>query len=131
MSLRASVACALALFVASPAHPAAPPVPRVDALGDPLPAGALARLGTTRFRQSDQVNVVAISPDGKLAAGVSCSAEIHLWEVPSGKPRGILRGHREQVGLLAFSPDGRQLVSTDELSSRGEVRLWDVAKAKA
>src|SRR5262245_19758066 len=33
-----------------------------DALGDPLPKGAVGRLGTIRFHHGDQINVVAYSP---------------------------------------------------------------------
>jgi WD40 repeat protein len=115
-------ACLLALFAASVAHPAAPPPPRVDTLGDPLPRGALARLGTTRFRQRE-CNALAISPDGTLAAA-SDDGKVRLWALPSGRAWGVLDD--ADVTSLAFSPDGRSLASSDGRL----VRLWNVAEKK-
>src|SRR5262249_16894975 len=51
-----------------------------DQYGDPLPQGALARLGTMRLRHHEQVRGVAFSPGGKILASISMDEAIHLWD---------------------------------------------------
>jgi WD40 repeat protein len=43
------------------------------------------------------------------------------------KPKTSLRGHKDQIDAVAFSPDGKTLVSG---SKDGTVRFWDVATGK-
>src|SRR3974390_741051 len=45
--------------------------PATDAYGDPLPAGAVNRLGSLRWRHEGEAGSVAISADGKLIATTS------------------------------------------------------------
>ena len=48
-----------------PAWPGEAKPTRVDSLGDPLPAHAVNRLGTTRWRQGWSIVRLGYSPDGK------------------------------------------------------------------
>jgi WD40 repeat protein len=105
-----------------------------DLLGDPLPDGALARIGTLRFRCPFDLFQLTFSPDGKLLA-VAGGDGLHLWEFPSGKeclhiiPAGGAPNDptRHTVTAVEFSPDGKTVaVGAPDAS----VRLWDVASGK-
>src|SRR5262249_19109265 len=59
--------------------------PKTDFYGDPLPPGAIARLGTVRLRQGGQVECMAFAPDGKtLLTGGGAETAV-LWDVKTGK----------------------------------------------
>jgi RNA polymerase sigma factor (sigma-70 family) len=87
---------------------------------DPLPPGALARLGTPRFRVGSVVYSVALSPDGKLCAGGGFGSS-HVWDTATGKELEPLRldDHKWRA-CVAFSADGKMLLTGD---SAGVVRL--------
>jgi hypothetical protein len=92
-----------------PAMPETLPT-RTDSYGDPLPPGALVRLGTVRFRpccRNGSGDLFAFTPDGKglLTAG-GRDKPISLWERETGK---LLRrfGDFPNFCDAAFAANGR------------------------
>jgi WD40 repeat protein len=93
------------------------------------------------FGDSRYINTVAFSPDGsKLASGggesQEPSCEIDLWKVALGGLWGTLREPNldkqdmNKVLSLAYSPDGKTLVSAGGDNSRYVIKLWDVTTLK-
>jgi WD40 repeat protein len=74
-----------AALAGSAAAPAAPVPVRADRDGEPLPAGALARLGTLRWRHGTNVSHVAFLPDGKAVLTASQDGIVRLWDRQTGK----------------------------------------------
>lgn len=100
--------------------------PRTDRYGDPLPAGAIARLGTRRLRGCQ--GPVVFSPDGKyvVAAGGEGNTRAIFWDLVTGRRVKALTA-KGTIGRLAFSPDGKLLAAANAgyFSS-----VWDVATGK-
>jgi RNA polymerase sigma factor (sigma-70 family) len=101
-------------------------VERVDALGDPLPPGALLRLGSTRLR-GESAAAVAFSPDGTWLASGGFDRHVRLWDPKTGKEVRTLLGPPRGVWALAFSARGKLLAGAglDKV-----VYLWDPATGK-
>jgi WD40 repeat protein len=88
--------------------------------------------------QSDRgkVNALCFSPDSLTLATASDGpgfgesngdkGVVRLWDPRTGQQRLSLAGHHSHVHDVAFSPDGRQLLSASKSSSgAAELLLWD------
>ena len=67
---------------------------------------------TASFRHETIVVAAAVSPDGKFLATGGWDKAITLWSLETEKPIRVLSGHTGEIHALAFSPDGRLLVSS-------------------
>jgi hypothetical protein len=71
---------------------------------------------------------IAFSPDGRtVAAGTNegaGSGKVVLWDRASGKEIARLKGHQGYILGVAFTPDGRRLITT---STDTTALVWDVA----
>ncbi len=87
-----------------------PAAVRKDLYGDPLPIGALQRLGTMRFQHTFVVIGTAFSPDGRILASVGDNEVLKFWEIPGGRRRGRWQNEGARwTGPVTFSPDGKTL----------------------
>jgi WD40 repeat protein len=59
----------------------------------------------------DRVNSVTFSPDGKRIATASEDKAVRVWDLASGKELVAPRRHRAVVWSIAFTVDGKRLVS--------------------
>jgi WD40 repeat protein len=115
--------------------------PKVDRYGDPLPPGAIARLGTLRFRAPDEANAIAFAPDGKTVA-IASRGGLFLFDADSGQRikrlgEAVFTGNLQN--RLAFSADGKRLAAwgrvmmSDEkgyLRPKRTVHVWELASER-
>jgi RNA polymerase sigma factor (sigma-70 family) len=137
---------------AQPAQAAEEKKAGTDLYGDDLPPGAVARMGTLRWRHGGAVTFVAFLPDGKGLLTASTDGTLRLWDVDSGKEvrrfgqaqaaaggvgggfGGIAAGGAivvsSNVGLgnsgLALAPSGKVLAT----SAGNAVTLYEVDTGK-
>jgi WD40 repeat protein/tetratricopeptide (TPR) repeat protein len=72
------------------------------------------------FKHNGDVFDVVFSPDGRYLATGARDRTARIWEVATGQPVHAPLNHSETVVRLAYSSDGRSLVTT----SRHLVRIW-------
>jgi WD40 repeat protein len=101
------------------AAPQAPMPVRTDLYGDPLPLGALQRLGTVRLLHNRDADFVCFAPDGKtLASATGHGGPCRLWDVATGQQL------REMRLAHWVAPDWKIWASAD---NQGTIHLWDGA----
>jgi WD40 repeat protein len=84
-----------------------------DSNGDPLPAGAVARMGTDRLRHGSSRGLLAFTPDGKGLVSSGLDGVIHFWDAETGKELRRFKTLPQQVQNAALSPDQRLLAAID------------------
>ena len=97
---------------------AAQGIPQVDALGDPLPRGAVARIGSQRAWIGEGSSRVIFSPDGKYITATSAfiRLSLRLWDANTGKVVRRLKelDPRRFATRVAFSNDSTMIASVDD-----------------
>src|ERR1700735_3060800 len=78
---------------------------RTDRYGDPLPKGAVIRLGTVRFNHP-LASSIDFSSDGRFLASGGADKRIRLWNPNTGKEIRILEGNSSSPSIIALSADG-------------------------
>ncbi len=105
--------------------------PTVDALGDPLPKGALMRMGTQRFEYPSNVLELALSPDEQTVVATGQGSLLIAWDAKTGKERW--RANTRELGLdppaasygwraIAFAPDSRNFYTP---ARNNRFLVWD------
>ena len=70
-----------------------------------------------------KIQQIALDPKGTRLVSADEEGTILLWNVSTGKPQSLLKGHNASLTALAFSPDGMRLISGD---ASGVIYLWDL-----
>jgi WD40 repeat protein/TolB-like protein len=79
-----------------------------------------------------KINSLAYSPDGLFFVSASYSRtmggrgveynKVSIWNAETGQETLVLEGHTSVVNSVAYSPDGRQIISG---STDGTIKIWD------
>jgi WD40 repeat protein len=103
-------------------------IAQTDRYGDPLPKGAIGRLGTTRLQHGSPVHDLAFLADGKTLASLGCdnNGAVQLWDIATGKEIRHYRLSDARQTSAFFSPDRKLVVVLNDAG----YRLLDTATGK-
>src|SRR6266404_1808952 len=96
--------------------------PRTDRTGDPLPSGALARLGTLRSdgkqpnphaAEDNAIWQIEYAPNGKCLAVWRRSGTIEVWQAAPWRPTRTLEPKQGRFLSMAFSPTAQTLTTAE------------------
>lgn len=99
--------------------------PARDSLGDPLPGGAVQRLGTTRMRFAGGVSDYTYLEDDRAA--VQLGKTLEIWDLAKGKRMSSVDIGERSAASMKLRPDGKALLFA---FGPGQVVEWDLAARK-
>jgi hypothetical protein len=101
----------------------------------PLTAPRQRGLANVRPGERDRVHCLALAPAGDLVVSGHADGSLRLWDPktlkeikPQGMPCHFWTEHKSPVMSVAFSPDGKSIVSGDK---NGVIVWWSVKDRKA
>lgn len=97
----------LVFFIPTTTPSAEPEVVARDRFGDPMPPGAVARLGSVRLRHLTVMGDAHFSPDG--AHLLTVGGPVYLWDRASGRLLTQLSGVSDEA---CFTADGEHVLSS-------------------
>lgn len=103
-----------------------PPAEKLDLHGDPLPPGAVLRLGTVRYRQDSPVYRIAWTPNGKHFVTDGQDSILRVWDAAAGR---IIRRIDPGVGVLedfAIASRGPLVLASGESLEPGQGKVRNV-----
>src|SRR5438128_12667343 len=116
--------------------------PKLDLSGDPVPAGAIARLGSTRWRVGNGVHALRFQADGTLLT-ISDDLLGQVWDTTTGRELRRFDIHAAIPGAsanrrpltsqysigkpLALSSDGKRFAV---VGADGHIHLLDLTSGK-
>jgi eukaryotic-like serine/threonine-protein kinase len=84
------------------------------------------------FGHERDVTALSMSPDGRTLASGDKVGMARLWDLRTGSPIGVLKGHDLAISRLVFSADGSLLASAADTEGHSpcEVMLWETATGR-
>lgn len=87
-----------------------------------------------KLRHGKEIRDIVISQDGSRLASAG-EKTIRIWDIATGEVKVAMTAYSGRVSCLAFSPDGRRVISggveddNEQFSylNRAPVKIWDVA----
>jgi WD40 repeat protein len=113
------ISVSLVILLAQGAGAAVPPPqqPKLDSYGDPLPDGALLRIGTQRLHPGAMVKALAFTSDGKSLVTANPVTGVHVWDVATGR---LVREFvpTDNPSIMTVSPAGKLVAVVDNGGGR-------------
>jgi WD40 repeat protein len=83
------------------------------------------------FKGKGIVYCFALSPDGKMVATGAQNGDLCLWDIATGHVVRLFDTSDLHVMALAYSPDGRWLLSgSNDGNQENKLQLWDIRSGK-
>jgi len=100
---------------------------RTDLYGDPLPIGALARMGSVRLRHAGLSNFLLLD-GGKTALSAGNDRLLRFWDLSTGEQKHTVKldGFVGAGGWITLAPNGQTAAAVD----KGRIVILEVASGR-